>query len=222
MTEPAAIPSLTRASRAYSQPGAPTVVRTTTNSATTGHKLSVLLTDHLGTANTAVELSAGQPVTRRAYKPYCELGGPKPASWPNKRGYLGVGIDDADTGLTHIGAREYDQNSGRFLSADPVIDIADPLQMNGYTYANSSPISKSDPSGLKLACGPGFDTPCPKSDQNGDGVPERSRSRSEHPCVGGKDGHHHDHAGGESGTPQRRPRWNIPVSVRRTAAVRRG
>ncbi|MET7297198.1 RHS repeat-associated core domain-containing protein [Streptomyces griseoloalbus] len=168
--------AITRASRAYSQPGAPTVVRTTTNSATTGHKLSMLLTDHLGTANTAVELSAGQPVTRRAYKPYGELRGPKPASWPNKRGYLGVGIDDADTGLTHIGAREYDQNSGRFLSADPVIDIADPLQMNGYTYANSSPISKSDPSGLKLTCGPGFDTPCPKSDQNGDGVPERSSS----------------------------------------------
>jgi RHS repeat-associated protein len=140
--------TITRASRSYAQPGAPTVVRTTTNGATTGHKLTVLLADHLGTANTSVELSSGQPVTRRAFKPYGEVRGTKPANWPNKRGYLGVGIDDTATALTHIGAREYDQNAGRFLSADPVIDIADPLQMNGYAYANNSPISQSDPSGL--------------------------------------------------------------------------
>ncbi|MDQ1026633.1 RHS repeat-associated protein [Streptomyces umbrinus] len=140
--------TITRASRAYGQAGAPTVVRTTSNGATTGHKLSVLLADHVGTANTTVELSSGQPVTRRAFKPYGEVRGPKPSTWPNKRSYLGVGIDDAATGLTHIGAREYDQNSGRFLSADPIINIADPLQMNGYAYSGNSPVSKSDPTGL--------------------------------------------------------------------------
>lgn len=139
---------ITRASRAYGQAGAPTVVRATTNGATTGHKLSVLLADHVGTASTTVELSSGQAVTRRAFKPYGEARGPKPSTWPNKRSYLGVGIDDATTGLTHIGAREYDQNTGRFLSADPVIDIADPLQMNGYAYSGNSPVSKSDPTGL--------------------------------------------------------------------------
>uniref|UniRef100_UPI001CEC6394 RHS repeat-associated core domain-containing protein n=1 Tax=Streptomyces sp. NK08204 TaxID=2873260 RepID=UPI001CEC6394 len=73
----------------------------------------------------------------------------KPTSWPNKRTYLGVGIDDTASGLTHIGAREYDQDSGRFLSADPLIDITDPLQMNGYAYSRNSPISQSDPTGLK-------------------------------------------------------------------------
>ncbi|WP_404817577.1 polymorphic toxin-type HINT domain-containing protein [Streptomyces resistomycificus] len=141
--------TITRASRSYGQAGAPTVVRTTTNGATTGHKLNVMIADHLGTANTTVELSGTQPVTRRAFKPYGELRGPKPSNWPNKRSYLGVGVDDAATGLTHIGAREYDQNTGRFLSADPIIDIADPLQMNGYAYARNSPISTSDPDGLK-------------------------------------------------------------------------
>ncbi|MFE9097640.1 DddA-like double-stranded DNA deaminase toxin [Streptomyces sp. NPDC007264] len=139
---------ITRASRSYAQAGAPTVVRTTSNGSTTGHKLNVLIADHLGTANTTVELSGTQPVTRRAFKPYGELRGTKPSTWPNKRSYLGVGIDDATTGLTHIGAREYDQNSGHFLSADPIIDIADPLQMNGYAYANNNPVTKSDPSGL--------------------------------------------------------------------------
>ncbi len=142
--------AITKAARAYAQAGAPTVVRTAANGATTGHVINVLLADHLGTAGTAIELSGTQPVARRAYKPYGEIRGTKPASWPNKRGYLGVGIDDAATGLTHIGAREYDQASGRFLSADPVIDIADPLQMNGYAYSNNSPISKSDPTGLML------------------------------------------------------------------------
>ncbi|MET7540060.1 polymorphic toxin-type HINT domain-containing protein [Streptomyces sp. NPDC005507] len=165
---------ITRATRAYSQAGAPTVIRSTDDGASTGHKLNALVGDQVGTANTTVELSGTQPVTRRAFKPYGEARGSKPASWPNKRSYLGVGIDDAATGLTHIGAREYDQNSGRFLSADPVIDIADPLQMNGYSYSSNSPVSMSDPTGLKAACGPGFDVPCGKTDHNGDGAPDNS------------------------------------------------
>ncbi|MFD5116092.1 polymorphic toxin-type HINT domain-containing protein [Streptomyces sp. NPDC058391] len=152
---------ITRASRAYAQDGAPPVVRTATNGASTGHKLNVLITDQLGTANTTVELGGTQTVTRRAFKPYGEARGPKPSTWPNKRSYLGVGIDDAATGLTHIGAREYDQASGRFLSADPVIDITQPLQMNGYAYAGNSPISTSDPTGLCPAeiCGTGSANP---------------------------------------------------------------
>ncbi|MDX2678834.1 RHS repeat domain-containing protein [Streptomyces sp. NY05-11A] len=165
--------AITKATRSYAQSGAPTVIRSTANGATTGHKLYVLLADHLGTADTGVELAGTQPVARRAYKPYGEIRGTKPSSWPNKRGYLGVGIDDAATGLTHIGAREYDQASGRFLSADPIIDIADPLQMNGYAYANNSPVSKSDPTGLSpilipgkaIGGGGGGSTPTPKLTQ---------------------------------------------------------
>ncbi|TVZ83701.1 RHS repeat domain-containing protein [Streptomyces sp. BK340] len=140
--------TIVRASRAYQQAGAPTVVRSTVNGSTTGHKLNVLIADQVGTATTSIELSATQPVTRRAFKPYGETRGAKPAFWPNKRSYLGVGIDDA-TGITHIGAREYDQNSGRFLSADPVVDVADPLQINGYAYSHNSPVSQSDPTGLR-------------------------------------------------------------------------
>lgn len=138
---------VTHASRAYGHAGAPTVVRSTLNGATTGHKLAVLLTDHLGTAHTAVPLASGQHVVRRSFKPYGEARGVKPA-WPNKRTYLGSGIDDIASGLTHLGAREYDASTGRFISADPLIDITDPLQMNGYAYSRNSPISHSDPTGL--------------------------------------------------------------------------
>lgn len=139
---------ITRASRTYTQAGAPAVVRTSTNQSTTAHTLDVLLTDHLGTAHTTVEAGGTQPVTRRAFKPYGEARGTKPADWPNKRSYLGVGIDDKATLLTHIGAREYDQNIGRFISADPIVDLSDPLQMNGYSYSHNSPVTRSDPTGL--------------------------------------------------------------------------
>ncbi|MFJ5780376.1 ricin-type beta-trefoil lectin domain protein [Streptomyces sp. NPDC093094] len=139
---------ITRATRAYAHSGAPTVVRSTSNGAQTGHKLNAMVADHLGTSNTTVELSGVQPVTRRSFKPYGDLRGPKPSAWPDKRSYLGVGIDDVASSLTHIGAREYDASTGRFISVDPIMDIADPIQMNGYAYANNSPISNSDPSGL--------------------------------------------------------------------------
>ncbi|MFI8421199.1 RHS repeat-associated core domain-containing protein [Streptomyces sp. NPDC085479] len=140
---------ITRASRTYNQPGAATVIRTASQS-TSAQALHVLLADHLGTAHTSVEAGGAQPVTRRASKPYGEPRGSKPANWPDRHTFLGVGIDDNVTGLTHIGAREYDQATGRFLSADPIIDIADPLQMNGYTYANGNPVTLSDPTGLFL------------------------------------------------------------------------
>lgn len=154
---------ITRASRTYTHPGAPSVTRSTSNGATTGHKQNALITDHLGTANTSIEIGANQPVTRRAFKPYGETRGTKPSTWPNRRSFLGTGIDDTATGLTHIGAREYDQSAGRFLSADPLIDNTDPLQMNGYSYAKNSPISTSDPDGLRPI------TDCERGCSDGDG-----------------------------------------------------
>ncbi|MEU9704815.1 polymorphic toxin-type HINT domain-containing protein [Streptomyces sp. NPDC047981] len=139
------------AERYYTHPGAPTTIRTTAGSASSA-KLSVLLTDHQGTSTTAVDMSTGQPLTRRAFDPY---GNPRGTTdptatdnWPGRQTFVGTGVNDPTTGLTHIGAREYDPTTGRFISADPIIDITDPLQMNGYTYANGSPVTLSDPSGL--------------------------------------------------------------------------
>ncbi|MFJ2746718.1 polymorphic toxin-type HINT domain-containing protein [Streptomyces sp. NPDC087297] len=144
--------------RYYSSPGAPTTVRRT-NGKTTGHTLSHLLTDHHNTATISVEQKAGQPTTRRKSDPYGNPRGSQPSSWPGNRTFLGVGNDDNTTGLTHIGAREYEASTGRFITVDPVIDITDPLQMNGYTYANGNPITNLDPDGLKYFEGdsdPGF------------------------------------------------------------------
>ncbi|MBT2457334.1 ricin-type beta-trefoil lectin domain protein [Streptomyces sp. ISL-86] len=143
--------------RYYGSPGAPTTVRSTEGK-TTGHTLRLLVTDHHNTATTTIDQEPGQAVTRRKYDPYGNPRGTYPADWPGSRTFLGTGNDDDTTSLTHIGAREYEPATGRFISADPVIDITDPLQMNGYTYAGGNPVSGSDPSGLRSEeCGTLYD-----------------------------------------------------------------
>ncbi|MDI5963241.1 polymorphic toxin-type HINT domain-containing protein [Streptantibioticus silvisoli] len=57
------------------------------------------------------------------------------------------GTPDATTNLENLGAREYDPADGRFISADPVFESADPNQLGGYDYAGNDPVTGSDPSG---------------------------------------------------------------------------
>ncbi|MFD3538995.1 ricin-type beta-trefoil lectin domain protein [Streptomyces sp. NPDC058662] len=141
--------------RYYGSPGSPTTIRRTLGK-TTGHTLTVTVSDHHGTGTTSIDQAAGQAISRRKFDPYGNVRGGEQNQWPDKRTFLGVGTDDNTTGLTHIGAREYDPSTGRFLSVDPVIDIADPLQMNGYTYSNGDPINQSDPTGLESCFGAGY------------------------------------------------------------------
>ncbi len=59
-------------------------------------------------------------------------------------GFAG-GIYDRDTGLVHFGAREYDQQIGRWLSKDPAgFGGGD---TNLYAYAGSDPVNYIDPNG---------------------------------------------------------------------------
>ncbi|MEU5811725.1 ricin-type beta-trefoil lectin domain protein [Streptomyces sp. NPDC047718] len=134
--------------RYYGSAGSPTTVRRT-NGKATGHTLSVLLTDHHNTATTSIEQAPGQQDTRRKSDPYGNPRGAQPSDWPGDHTFVGTGVDDNTTALTHIGAREYEPATGRFISVDPIIDITDPLQMNGYTYSGGNPITGSDPSGLR-------------------------------------------------------------------------
>jgi RHS repeat-associated protein len=54
------------------------------------------------------------------------------------------------SGLYDMRAREYDPNTGRFLSQDPVAAApADPYVAD-YVYANDNPVSRIDPSGQFL------------------------------------------------------------------------
>ncbi|MFJ6938604.1 ricin-type beta-trefoil lectin domain protein [Streptomyces sp. NPDC101132] len=134
--------------RYYASPGAPVTVRFVRGSSNT---LSVLLSDHHNTATTMVAAATGQALTRRKFDPYGNQRGAFGDNWRGNRTFLGTGTEDSATGLTHIGAREYEPATGRFITVDPLIDDSDPLQMNGYTYANANPVANWDPDGMALA-----------------------------------------------------------------------
>jgi RHS repeat-associated protein len=106
--------------------------------------VKLLISDHQGTADISVDGTTGA-VARRRFTPFGQLRGTAP-SWPSDRGFVG-GVKDSTTGLTHLGAREYDPSLGRFVSVDPIMDVGDPQQLNGYSYASNSPVTASDPSG---------------------------------------------------------------------------
>ncbi|GGU42568.1 hypothetical protein GCM10010274_33240 [Streptomyces lavendofoliae] len=125
------------ATRYYSHGGQVVAVRTP-------QSLTWMCTDHNGTSNVQVD-AATQMVTRRQTQPFGETRGAKPANWTGEKGFAG-GTQDP-TGLTHLGAREYDTTTGRFISADPIADMKDPQQINGYAYGNNNPVTFADPDG---------------------------------------------------------------------------
>ncbi|WP_435648758.1 RHS repeat-associated core domain-containing protein [Kitasatospora purpeofusca] len=135
--------------RSYTHDGVVVAARTATT--TGGTVVTFQAADQHGTATTSID-GAGQQVTRRKQTPFGAPRGAQPpqgaaaGNWPDDKGFLGKPQDS--TGLTHIGAREYDPALGRFISVDPVMDLSDPQQMNGYAYANNAPASASDPTGL--------------------------------------------------------------------------
>ncbi|MFG3001542.1 polymorphic toxin-type HINT domain-containing protein [Streptomyces sp. NPDC048340] len=126
--------------RYYGAPGGATIVRTSDG------KRSYVAADHHNTGTTAIDAST-LAVQRRATKPFGEDRGAEPASWPGEHGFVD-GVKDKATGLTHLGAREYDTKTGTFLSVDPMIDHGDPQTLQSYLYANNSPLTFTDPDGL--------------------------------------------------------------------------
>ncbi|MFD3399915.1 RHS repeat domain-containing protein [Kribbella sp. NPDC058693] len=106
------------------------------------------VSDRNRTAQTAITESTLQVTDRRLDL----FGDPRDAapSWTGgARGFVG-GTPNTDTGLTRLGAREYDPTEGRFLSVDPLVDPQNPQQLNPYAYAGNSPVTFSDANGLML------------------------------------------------------------------------
>ncbi|WP_307706191.1 polymorphic toxin-type HINT domain-containing protein [Streptomyces sp. V1I6] len=130
--------------RYYAQPGAPTVMRHVQG--TGSAELSMQVSDQTGSAYVNVKLGAGNAVKFNKLDPF-GVKRSENATWRSARGFIG-GDDDSATGLVHLGAREYDPSTGRFISADPVLDLADPVQMNGYVYCENNPVTFADPTGL--------------------------------------------------------------------------
>ncbi|WP_334521902.1 polymorphic toxin-type HINT domain-containing protein [Streptomyces sp. B21-105] len=112
-------------------------------------KLSFLAGDHHGTQSLSVTADASQTVTKRFMSPFGSDRGGSVGTWGTDKGFLGKTLDKT-TGLTHIGAREYDAAIGQFISVDPLLDASNAQTLNGYSYAANSPLTYSDPDGRKI------------------------------------------------------------------------
>jgi RHS repeat-associated protein len=127
--------------RYYALPGGATAVRTGLGDA---YYFEVPSDEH-GTNTLYLDYTAQNP-TWRQFDPF---GNPRgtATTWIDNRTFLND-VSDPATSLTDIGARWYDPTTGTFISLDPLLEIASPLQLNGYTYASDNPVSESDPTGL--------------------------------------------------------------------------
>ncbi|MFJ5123150.1 DddA-like double-stranded DNA deaminase toxin [Kitasatospora sp. NPDC088548] len=133
--------------RSISAPGGLTYTRLT--ALIGGGRVLIQSSDPHGTNNLQINTTAGQPVTRRPTDPFGNPRGTQPATsaWAGTKGFVGGSKDDT-TGLTNLGARQYDPSTGRFISPDPILNPANPQQWNGYGYSENDPVNLSDPSGL--------------------------------------------------------------------------
>ncbi|MBV2156474.1 RHS repeat-associated core domain-containing protein [Kitasatospora sp. SUK 42] len=133
--------------RYFGAPGGLSLTRVT--SAIGGGTLLVQASDPHGTSNVQVNTAAGMAVTRRPLDPFGNPRGTQPdaGSWAGQKGFVG-GLKDDTTGLTNLGAREYDPRTGRFINPDLLLDVGNPQQWNGYAYSENDPVNQSDPSGL--------------------------------------------------------------------------
>ncbi|MET9219966.1 polymorphic toxin-type HINT domain-containing protein [Streptomyces sp. NPDC003300] len=126
--------------RYYAVPGG-SAIRTSSDA-----RVRLLVADPHGT-NTLSISATTLAVNRRKTLPYGAPRGTTPTFWPGQKGFVGGDIDTA-TGYTHLGARDYDTTTGRFISVDPQLDLADPQSLGGYGYSDNSPVTLSDPTGL--------------------------------------------------------------------------
>lgn len=138
--------STTTGTRTYGFNGAAVAERTTTATAPAASTVVWLATDTVGTASVSVDQATGS-VRRRFMDPYGNSRGPG-SGWTSTNSYLNAPRSSA-SGLTHLGAREYDSGLGKFVSVDPVLSPFEPQQNNGYSYSSNSPVTLSDASGLR-------------------------------------------------------------------------
>ncbi len=104
--------------------------------------------DHLGSVIAERDYATGAVV----YLGYDEWGARRgtfnPASVASPRGFAGHEQLD-DFTLVHMNGRVYDPTTGRFMSADPLVQAPfDPQSYNRYGYVLNNPLSFTDPSGF--------------------------------------------------------------------------
>ncbi|MET9497649.1 RHS repeat-associated core domain-containing protein [Streptomyces sp. NPDC006552] len=103
--------------------------------------------DHQGTGLLSID-AVDLAIAQRRSVPFGGTRGETPKNWSGSKGFVGGTDDTTATGLTHLGARDYDPATGRFVSVDPLLETDHPQTLNGYAYAANNPVTSSDPTGL--------------------------------------------------------------------------
>ncbi len=103
-----------------------------------------ILTDHLGSPRLVVDTATGVVIQRRDYDAWDGVTlDTNPGFQPF--GFAG-GLEDSDTGLVRFGARDYDPETGRWTSKDPVGFHGG---WNHFLYTDAEPVNRRDPRGLR-------------------------------------------------------------------------
>jgi len=102
-----------------------------------------VIKDHLGSTRMVVNASNGDVVKTIAYDEFGNVTS-ETGDFDIIFGYAG-GIRDKDTGLTKFGARDYDAETGRWTSKEP---LGFEGALNFYSYCDADPVNYVDVNGL--------------------------------------------------------------------------
>ncbi len=101
--------------------------------------------DHLGSSNVITD-STGAQAGLTEFTPFGSTF-KQTGTYNPRHKFTGKELD-ASTGLYYYGARYYDPQLGRFISADTIVQAPyDPQSLNRYSYCNNNPINYVDPTG---------------------------------------------------------------------------
>jgi len=102
-------------------------------------------TDHLGSTSILTDGTSGANVSECYYYPF---GAVRSCTGVSAKYKFTGQEEDAETGLYYYGARYYDPQLGRFISADTIVpDPFNPQALNRYSYALNNPLRYIDPTG---------------------------------------------------------------------------
>jgi RHS repeat-associated protein len=103
-----------------------------------------LVTDAAGSVRLVLNAATGAVVQRLDYDAFGNVtDDTNPGFQPF--GFAG-GLQDVDTGLVHLGVRDYDPETGRWTAPDPIRFAGG--DTNLYAYAGNDPVNGADPTGL--------------------------------------------------------------------------
>lgn len=109
-------------------------------------KTQYYIQDHLGSNRKVLDDNVLEE-QNNDYTPFGEA----QTTGDSENGYKYTGKEqDSETGLYYYGARYYDSEMGRFMSADVIRgSLENPLSLNRYSYVQNNPLKFIDPTGNK-------------------------------------------------------------------------